>query len=53
MLSPEMLKYENPRKQANWTNLDGHFLSAYISRSSRHSSLKLHTANCDTSNGMM
>ena len=40
-------------KQAIEEYIEGHFLSAYISKSSAHPSLKLHTANLGTLNSMM
>ena len=33
---------------ANWPDVEGHFLSAYISKSYMHLSLKCLTANCNT-----
>ena len=40
-------------KQANKEYIEGHFLSACISKSSAHPSLKLHTVYIGTLNSMM
>ena len=39
--------------QANWPYLEGHFLSACISKGFTHPSLKRYTATRDTQHGMM
>ena len=40
-------------KQANEEYIEGHFLSAYISKSSSHPSLELHTVNRWTLNSII